>query len=86
MLISGRVGRNGPGKACFDAGCAGIEGVDRASALIVGDTLGSDILGGINAGIKTCWFNHKALPAHPAIPADYEIRSLSELPTLLERI
>ena len=56
------------------------------SAIIVGDTLSSDILGGINAGIKTCWFNPKALSADPAIPADYEIHALLELPALLERI
>ena len=86
VFISERVGHNKPNKAFFDACFAGIDGFDRDSALIVGDTLSSDILGGINAGIKTCWFNPKALPADPAIPADYEIRSLSELPTLLERI
>ena len=44
------------------------------------------MLGGINAGIKTCWFNPKGLPANPDIPADYEIRALSELPQLLKKI
>ena len=86
IFISERVGHNKPSKAFFDACFSGIDGFDKDSAIIVGDTLSSDILGGINAGIKTCWFNPKALPADPAIPADYEIRSLSELPILLERI
>ena len=55
-------------------------------AVIVGDRLSSDILGGINAGIKTCWFNPKRLPGRADIPADYEIHALSELPELLEKI
>ena len=80
------MGYNKPSKAFFDACFAEIDGFDKDSAIIVGDTLSSDILGGINAGIKTCWFNPKALPADPAIPADYELRSLSELPKLLESI
>ena len=86
IFISERVGYHKPNKAFFDACFAEIDGFDKDSTIIVGDTLSSDILGGINAGIKTCWFNPKALPADPAIPADYELRTLSELPALLERI
>ena len=29
------------------------------SVLMVGDNPQSDILGGINAGLDTCWFNHQ---------------------------
>lgn len=86
VFISERVGYNKPSKAFFDACFAQIDGFEKDKAIIVGDTLSSDILGGINAGIKTCWFNPKGLPADPAIPADYEIRALPELPALLVRI
>jgi len=51
----------------------------------VGDSLSSDIKGGINAGIKTVWVN----PGHKDcgdIKPDYEIEALSQLETLLERI
>ena len=51
----------------------------------MGDRLSSDILGGINAGIRTCWFNPKGEAPDPEIPADYEIRQLSELSALLEK-
>ena len=86
IFISERVGYNKPSKAFFDACFAQIDGFEPDKAIIVGDTLSSDILGDINAGIKTCWFNPKALPADPSIPADYEIQALSELPDLLESI
>ena len=54
--------------------------------MIVGDSLTSDVLGGINAGVRTCWLNPGGLPVRDGIRPDYEIRSLGELPALLETI
>ena len=54
--------------------------------MIVGDSLSSDIQGGINAGIKTCWVNPNGKTAPEHVRPDYEIQSLAELPELLERI
>ena len=57
-----------------------------ARAIIVGDSLTSDIRGGINAGIRTCWFNPNGLPSADDLKADYEIASLKELAPLLDSI
>jgi 2-haloacid dehalogenase len=86
IFISERLGADKPSKEFFDLAFSHISGFERDKAIIIGDRLQSDILGGINAGIKTCWFNRKHLPADPAIPADYEIHALAELPELLEKI
>lgn len=86
IFISERVGYNKPAKEFFDTAFAGEESFDRSCAILVGDSLTSDILGGINAGVKTCWFNPKNKPPREDIVPDYEIKSLSELPELLERI
>lgn len=86
IFISERLGADKPTKEFFDAVFSKIDGFEKDRAVIVGDRLTSDILGGINAGIRACWFNPKNLPANPDIPADYEIHSLSELPELLEKI
>jgi 2-haloacid dehalogenase len=51
---------------------------DVSSVLMVGDSLSSDIRGGVNAGIKTCWYNPAGLVAAERI-YDYEIRKLDEL-------
>ena len=68
-------------------GCAKrIPGYDPARTIIVGDSLTSDIRGGINAGILTCWFNPKGKPRRADITPDYEISALSELPELLRSI
>ncbi len=52
--------------------------------MIVGDSLTSDIAGGKNTGIDTCWYNPSGKTAEPALAADYEIRRLDELPPILE--
>ena len=53
---------------------------------MVGDSLTSDILGGIRAGLKTCWVNPDHLPQREDIPADYEIEGLDQLEALLETL
>ena len=62
VFVSQEIGHNKPSKAYFDACFAQIPDFDPAKAMIVGDSLSSDIQGGINAGIKTCWVN----PNHAA--------------------
>lgn len=86
IFISERVGFNKPSKEFFDAAFAEMDGFDPTCAILVGDSLTSDILGGKNAGIKTCWYNPKGKPPRADIVPDYEIKNLSELPELLERI
>lgn len=86
IFISQRVGHDKPKLEFFEKVFAAIPCFDPDEAIIVGDSLTSDILGGINARIKTCLYNPKNRPANPNITPDYEITSLDELPTLLEGI
>ena len=86
VFVSQKIGYNKPAKEYFDACFARIPGFDPSKAMMVGDSLTSDILGGIRAGIKTCWINPGHLPARADIPADYEIESLSQLEALLESL
>ena len=86
IFLSELVGHNKPDKAFFDHCFAAASGLRRDQSIIVGDSLTSDILGGRNAGIRTCWFNPKGKPPRADIPADYEISALSQLPPLLGRL
>ncbi len=86
VFISGQVGVDKPDKVFFDRCFAQIPDLDKAKTMIVGDSLTSDIQGGINAGIATCWVNANKKPARKDIPADYEIEALSQLEALLEDI
>ena len=85
VFVSQEIGHNKPSVEYFDACFARIPGFDKEKCLMVGDSLSSDIQGGINAGIKTCWVNpdHKSSgDVHP----DYEIEALADLPRLLKSL
>ncbi len=83
-FISEELGQNKPSKAYFDICFSRIPGFDPNKAIMVGDSLTSDIQGGINAGISTCWFNPAGKTNTTGIHPDYEITSLAQLETLLE--
>jgi len=52
---------------------------------MVGDSLTSDIQGGINFGIDTCWFNSNKIINKGAINPTYEISNLMELKSIVEK-
>ena len=86
VFVSQEVGYNKPAREYFDKVFDLIPGFDPKKAIIVGDSLTSDILGGINAGIATCWVNPNHLPKREDIPADYEIEGIYQLEALLESL
>ncbi len=83
IFLSEAIGYVKPQKEFFDACFAEIPDFDPAQAIILGDSLTSDILGGINAGVRTCWFNPKCNPRRADIIPDFEIRSLNEFVPLI---
>ena len=86
VFVSQALGANKPSRAFFDACAARIPGYDPRKALMVGDSLTSDILGGINAGMKTCWVCPPEAQGRPDIVPDYRIEALSQLPELLKTL
>lgn len=86
VFVSQEIGFNKPSREYFDTCFAQIPDFDPKKAIMVGDSLTSDILGGIRAGIKTCWVNPGHLEARADIPADYEIEALSQLESLLQTL
>lgn len=83
LFISQEVGASKPERKFFESCLEQVEEKDRSRILIVGDSLTSDIKGGMDAGIKTCWYNpgKKSLPKGYAI--DYEISHLEQIYDLL---
>lgn len=84
IFISERLSADKPSKEFFRRCFERISDFEPSRAIILGDRLSSDVLGGINAGIRTCWFNPAGLPNDTGIVPDCEIRSLLEFPTLLQ--
>lgn len=86
VFISEHMGTQKPSRDFFDKCFAAIPGFNRERAIIVGDSLTSDIRGGINAGVRTCWYNFRGREPRADIVPDYTIRELDELPELLKKI
>ena len=86
VFVSQELGANKPSREYFDRCFARIPDFDKSKAIIVGDSLTSDILGGQNAGIATCWVNPEHKAGREDIRVDYEIEALSQLESLLESL
>lgn len=82
MFISQEIGAQKPLTAFFEYAASHISGFRKEETLIVGDSLTSDMKGGLNFGLDVCWFNPRRLE-NPGLPLTYEIHSLWELPPLL---
>ena len=79
VFISEEVGVGKPDSAYFDYVFHAVPGLARDNALVIGDSLTSDIQGANNAGLPCCWFNPKGQPRPQGLRIDYEIRALEEL-------
>ena len=85
IFVSQEMGADKPSGAFFDACFAALPGLSRQEVLMVGDSLTSDIRGGKNAGLATCWYNPRRETCPPELRPDFEMRALSELPGILAR-
>lgn len=86
IFISELLGADKPSEEFFRRSFARIPDFDPRRALMVGDSLTSDILGGIRAGMHTCWLNPQRRPGREDIVPDTVIRDLSELPALVSKL
>ena len=78
VVISGEVGVAKPGAEIFDLTLESLGHPDKGTTLMIGDSLSSDMAGGIAYGIDTCWY-----AAHSTgvtiVPVDHTITALDEL-------
>lgn len=79
VVISEAVGVAKPHPDIFEHAISRMNNPNREQILMVGDTLESDILGGINAGLDTCWLNAHNKPAVEHITPHYQVSSFTEL-------
>jgi len=86
LFISQELGCRKPQPEYFDIVLSRLGDVKKENILVVGDSLTSDIKGGINAGIPTVWYNPAGLPNDKGVTVDYEIRDLREILEILDRV
>ncbi|MCB2288303.1 YjjG family noncanonical pyrimidine nucleotidase [Clostridium sp. CS001] len=85
IVVSEEVLVSKPDPKIFEHALNNIKHTDKGKVIIVGDSLTSDIQGGINFGIDTCWFNPNKIINKTGINPTYEISNLMELKDILEK-
>lgn len=84
LIISEEVQAAKPQAAFFEAAFARCKYPARSEVLIVGDSLTSDIQGGLDYGIDTCWYNPAGEGQPEGLEITYEIKHLRELLNFIE--
>ena len=84
VFISEEIGYEKPRREFFDRATSMIEDFDISKTLVVGDSLTSDIKGGIDYGIDTCWYNPKQKARPDGVNMTYEITELCQVLDVLE--
>ena len=83
IFISEMVGAEKPNKAYFDYVFEKLGITNKKEVLLIGDSLTSDMKGGVIAGVDTCWFNPLHHPNTLDISITYEIDDLAELENII---
>ena len=83
IFISEIVGAEKPNREFFEKVISEVGIHDLKQVLIIGDSLTSDIQGGYNIGIDTCWYNPKEVPNHTLLKPTYIIKNLHELEAII---
>ena len=79
LFISDELGAEKPDKTFFDRVAERIPDFDPKDTLVVGDSLSSDIRGGIDAGLDTCWLNLSAAKAPCDMKITYTVQRLEDV-------
>ena len=79
VFISEEVGCEKPGIEFFEYVWKVIGSYEKDEIMIVGDSLTSDMQGGNNAGILSCWYNPKHLENNSGLKIDYELDDLQKI-------
>lgn len=85
VVVSEQVGVAKPDRKVFDYAFAQMGEVDKSKVLMVGDTLASDILGGNNVGIDTCWLNPHGKENNTEARPTYEISRFEQLVNVVKK-
>lgn len=84
IFVSEEIGFDKPRIEYFERISERIPGFDKKKTVIIGDSLSSDIKGGIAFGVDTCWYNPKNKEKPDDMDITYIVLSLNEILEVLE--
>ena len=84
IFISEVVGFEKPHKEFFNAVANGIDGFDPEKAIVIGDSLSSDIKGAINSGLDCIWYNPQKKDAPEGWNITHTVENFEEILEILK--
>jgi YjjG family noncanonical pyrimidine nucleotidase len=84
VVISDEIGVAKPQTGFMEEAFSRMGDPPRSEVLMIGDSLSSDIAGGANFGIDTCWFNPNGLALDGSPKPTFEIADLTEIDGIVE--
>jgi 2-haloacid dehalogenase len=84
VFDSESIGHQKPSKEFFDYVMSHIKDFEIKEALVIGDSYKTDMIGGIQAGIDTCWINRNGQEIINEYKSTYTIKSLLGLYDILQ--
>ncbi|KAJ8248244.1 hypothetical protein GJAV_G00239950 [Gymnothorax javanicus] len=88
VVVGGDHAEEKPALSIFQH-CFSLLKVEPQDCIMVGDSLHTDILGGVNAGVRaTVWVNDKGtdIPPTVSVKPDYTVTTVLELPNILSKL
>ena len=83
ILVSDELGVAKPNAGIYDIAFERMGLPNHKDVLMIGDSLGSDIRGGVNYGIDTCWFNPAGKVNKSDLVPTYEVAKLEAIRDIL---
>lgn len=84
IYISEEIGFEKPNVEFFAPVFETLRNLEKDEIMIVGDSLTSDIRGGNNVGIVTCWYNPNHKKNNDGVQVDYEIDDIGQIISIIE--
>lgn len=84
IFISEVIGAEKPSAEFFSAVENGIDGFDKKRAVVIGDSLSSDIGGAINAGIDCIWYNPRKKEVPNGMDITYTVSCFEDILEILK--
>ena len=84
IFISEVIGAEKPSIEFFDAVERGIDGFDKSRAIVIGDSISSDMKGAHNAKIDSIWFNPDGKEAPRELNITYTVKDFDSILNILD--
>lgn len=88
LFISEELGASKPSEKFFDICMERLNAKEKQKILpqevmVIGDSLSSDMAGGINCGMQTCFYNPKNKPVPKNMKIDHSVASLNDIKSII---